>query len=143
MKWVGLFCLGLVVSCSTHTAKEKSDLDEIVELMGQQEKAWNNADIEGFMKPYWQSDSLVFIGSRGITYGWLTTLNNYKKSYSTPEEMGILKFENEIVKPLGHKSAYVVGKWNLYREADTLNGSYMLVWRLIDGHWRIVADHSS
>src|SRR6478672_8201981 len=61
-------------------------------LMTAQESSWNNGDLDAFMNSYWKSDSLKFIGSKGITYGWQHTLDNYKRSYPSKKEMGVLKF---------------------------------------------------
>ena len=95
------------------------------------------------MQAYWKSDSLTFIGSRGITYGWQTTLENYRKSYGNAELMGTLQFDNDRIEILQDSSAMVTGRWNLFRSADTLSGSYLLVWKRINGEWKIIADHSS
>ncbi|GAB4251729.1 MAG: hypothetical protein Kow0079_05930 [Vicingaceae bacterium] len=77
--------------------------------MHQQEVAWNNGNIEGFMKGYWESDSLKFVGKNGIKYGWQNTLENYKKSYPDKATMGILKFDVIQLEVYG-KSAFVLGK---------------------------------
>ncbi len=111
--------------------------------MQQQEKDWNEGSLEGFMSAYWKSDSLLFIGSRGLTYGWSTTLDNYRKSYKNKALMGYLVFENKEIETLGNAHAWAAGRWHLFRESDTLQGSYMLVWEKIEGQWKIVADHSS
>ena len=47
--------------------QSKTDISEVKEAMKKQEIAWNKADVEGFMAYYWKSDSLKFIGSKGIT----------------------------------------------------------------------------
>lgn len=148
-----LFVLPLLSSCEfvvetkTKPAQEfeltenwKADIDS---LMDAQEVAWNEGNLENFMAPYLQSDSLIFIGKRGPNYGWQTTLSNYQKSYPDKEAMGILKFENLEYKKLGDENALVIGLWNLYRTEDTLKGSYSLNWQFIDGQWKIIADHSS
>lgn len=122
---------------------QKSAEKTIRDIMAKQEAAWNRGDQEGFMSGYWQSDSLKFIGSRGLTYGWNQTLANYKKGYPTPEAMGQLKFTILSVELLSSKSAYVVGKWHLARTAGDLSGHYTLLWKKIKGKWVIVADHSS
>lgn len=46
--------------------------DEIAirNILATQSAAWNQGDIEGFMKGYWENDSLMFIGKKGLTYGW-------------------------------------------------------------------------
>lgn len=118
----------------------KSEIDSIMDF---QEEAWNRGDLEGFMEPYHQSDSLLFVGSRGLTYGWKNTLANYRKGYPDKEQMGTLHFENDEYRTLGESNALVIGRWHLYRATDTLQGSYSLNWQLIKGQWKIIADHSS
>lgn len=112
--------------------------------MARQEAAWNQGNLDSFMIGYWPSDSLRFIGSRGLTYGWQTTLDNYRKSYPDRDAMGTLKFTILSVEKLSRRSAYVIGKWRLTRgEKGDLSGHYTLLWRKIHGKWVIVADHSS
>ena len=116
---------------------------EIQHVMDQQQEAWNRGDIEDYMNGYWKSDSLRFIGKRGITYGWQPTLDNYKKGYPNADAMGRLQFTNLSMELTGDSSAYVIGKWMLYRTTDTLSGHYSLLWKRMDNQWLIVADHSS
>lgn len=115
----------------------------VTENMKKQELAWNNFDIEGFMKYYWNSDSLKFIGSKGITYGWKNTLENYKKGYPNQEAMGQLTFTNYSIEPLGKDAVYVIGKWHLKKKDKDVGGHYTLLWRKIKGEWVIVSDHTS
>jgi ketosteroid isomerase-like protein len=112
-------------------------------IMATQEAAWNRGDLVAFMDGYWASDSLCFIGSRGLTYGWQTTLDNYKKGYPTPAAMGQLKFTIIRVEQLSRRSAFVIGGWHLAREQGDLSGHYTLLWKKKKGKWVIVADHSS
>lgn len=111
--------------------------------MADQEAAWSRGDLEGFMAGYWQSDSLRFIGSKGVSYGWKTTLSNYKKSYPDRESMGELTFTVISIEMLSKRSAFVVGKWHLTRKIGDLSGHYTLLWKKIGGKWYIVTDHSS
>ncbi len=111
--------------------------------MAEQVEAWNAGDLEGFMKHYWKSDSLKFIGKSGLKMGWQTTLDNYKSSYPDLDAMGTLSFDILEVEILGNSNAFVIGKWRLDRSEDVLQGHYTLLWKKIDGAWVIVADHSS
>jgi len=117
--------------------------EAIQQVMDEQEAAWNRGDLEGFMQGYWKSDSLRFIGKRGITYGWQSTLDNYKKSYPDSDAMGKLQFTNLSMEITGDSSTYVIGKWELFRTTDTLAGHYSLLWKNLNGRWLIIADHSS
>lgn len=134
----------LLCSCTQKSEPKTSiDLGTIASLMKSQEEAWNKGDLEGFMQPYWNSDSLIFIGKRGPTYGWKQTLENYIKSYPNKDAMGTLRFTNIESKAVGYEHALVIGKWELFRIADTLSGHYSLIWAKKNGSWKIIADHSS
>tara|TARA_B100000768_G_C11277567_1_gene376738 strand:- start:205 stop:672 length:468 start_codon:yes stop_codon:yes gene_type:complete len=123
------------------------DLPHSIEAkLEQQTAAWNIGDINGFMEnAYWNSDSLIFVGSRGLTHGFTQTLANYKQSYSNHEEMGQLTFELIEWRPLGPGHGLLVGSWLLKREAglENLNGHFSLTWELQAAGWVIIADHSS
>ena len=72
----------------------KNDLDIVRNNMSEQENSWNNGDIPGFMKHYWTSDSLSFVGKSGLNRGWKKTLDNYLISYDNKDKMGTLYFNN-------------------------------------------------
>lgn len=128
-------------------ACSKSNIEKdklaIKEVMNEQAKCWSNGDLEGFMNGYWKSDSLRFLGKRGLTKGWQTTLNNYKKSYPDKKTMGILKFSCISFEAMNERNMFVVGKWALEREKDTLSGYYSLLWAKIDGRWKVIFDHTN
>lgn len=131
-----------LVSCAGDT-KQDDYWVPIDRAMDAQVNAWNNGDIHGFMSAYWKSDSLLFIGKRGVNRGWETTLNNYLSSYPDKQAMGELKFTTVEKIPIDLNHAFMIGKWELFREKDTLSGHYSLLWKRMNGHWRIKADHSS
>lgn len=112
-------------------------------VMDEQQNAWSQGDIEAFMRGYLVSDSVLFTGGKSILYGYDKVLDNYKKAYPGKQGMGQLQFENSDFKYLAPYHALVVGKWTLFREADTLSGRYTLVWELVNGEWKIITDHSS
>jgi ketosteroid isomerase-like protein len=118
----------------------------IAQVLATQTAAWNRGDIPGFMAGYWHSDSLVFIGKKGLTYGWQPTLDNYRKGYPDATQMGQLDFGNLHITPLSADVAQVVGRWHLARPgaaAGDLQGHFLLIFRRVGGQWVIVADHSS
>jgi ketosteroid isomerase-like protein len=134
-----LFCLTTTVSMAQGGKDEK----EIRDLMGRQTQAWNEGNIDAFMKGYWESDSLLFIGKSGVTHGYQNTLANYKKGYSDTAQMGKLFFDLLVVRKLSADYYWVVGKWFLKRSVGDIGGHYTLLFRKIKGRWMIVADHSS
>ncbi len=133
-----LIPLILILSFQFFFSQEK----EIKHVLYAQQDAWNNGNLESFMQGYWKSNELVFIGSKGPTFGWQQTLDNYKKSYPDKTSMGILSFSDITVKPLGKNYAFVIGKWKLKREKDEPNGNYTLVFRKFKEGWKIISDHS-
>lgn len=119
------------------------DEQAIRTVMQNQQNCWNAGDLECFMEGYWKSEKLVFIGSKGLTYGWQQTLDNYKESYPTKEKMGNLTFELLILEPLSEDFWSVVGKWSLERKDDSPSGHFSLIFRRLGNDWVIVSDHSS
>lgn len=129
-------------SLSSFAQKTKDETKVVANNMKIQEESWNKGDIPGFMEYYWKSDSLKFIGNKGITYGWQKTLDNYLKGYPNKEAMGILKFTIIENNQLSNTSIYVIGKWELTKEKP-VGGHFTLLWKKINGKWVIVADHTS
>ena len=123
-------------------AQSKDEL-AIRKVLAAQNDAWNRGDIDGFMKGYWENDSLMFIGKSGVTYGWTNTLNNYKRGYPDTASMGKLIFTLIQVKRLSKEYYHITGKWFLKRSVGDVGGHYTLVFRKINGQWVIISDHSS
>ena len=122
---------------------QNKDESAIRAILAKQSAAWNQGNIEAFMKSYWENDSLMFIGKKGLSYGWTNTLNNYKKNYPDAAAMGQLIFTIIKVKPLSAQYEEVIGKWHLTRKDGDLEGHFTLLFQKIKGKWCIVMDHSS
>ena len=122
---------------------QDNDEQRIRTLLAQQTAAWNKGNLKQFMNGYWKSDSLMFIGKSGITYGWQNTLDNYKKNYKDTVSMGKLKFDLKEFKKIDNNNYFVVGGWQLIRTVGNLNGIFSLLFRKIKNSWVIIADHSS
>ncbi|GAA0531565.1 nuclear transport factor 2 family protein [Chitinophaga japonensis] len=115
----------------------------IRQLMQQQTEAWNQGNIPAFMDTYWRSDSLLFIGKNGVTYGWQATLERYQQSYPDKAAMGTLQFDLLEFKRLNPELYFLVGKWHLQRSLRNVQGHFTLLIRKMNGTWKIIADHSS
>ena len=137
------FLLLLCLTTAISRAQGGRDEQEIRALMGRQTEAWNQGNIDAFMKGYWESDSLLFIGKSGVTHGYRNTLDNYKKNYSDTAKMGKLFFDILQVRKLSAGYYWVLGKWFLKRSVGDVGGHYTLLFQKIKGQWVIVADHSS
>lgn len=125
-------------------AQTSRDREIILAILDRQTRAWNAGDIPGFMRGYWESDSLLYIGKSGVRKGYQTTLESYRKNYPDRATMGTLRFNILKVDFPANGVAFVVGRWYLTRpEKGDVGGHYTLLWRKIGGEWVIVADHSS
>jgi len=129
------------ISCTSQTS-ETQDKTAILKVMKLQEKAWSANDLEGFMKGYWKNDSLKFFGSSGLTRGWQQTLDNYKKGYPTKEHSGTLNFKIRDISKIDNGSYWVMGEYFLKRSVGDANGVFLIIFKKIDGEWKIVADMS-
>ena len=141
MKNLFLFFTSLLFSI--FSVAQNNTENKIISILQTQDESWNNGDIDGFMQTYWKSDSLMFIGKSGVTYGWKNTLNNYKRGYPDTAAMGKLTFTLINIKKLSRKYYHVIGKWHLTRTAGNLQGHFTLLLQKIKGKWLIIADHSS
>jgi hypothetical protein len=132
----------LILCFITLNCNAQDEIKSVTVNMKNQEISWNNGDIPGFMKYYWNNDSLKFIGSKGITYGWQKTLDNYKKTYPDKKAMGELRFTILESTQLSKDAIFIIGKWELLKEKPA-GGHFTLLWRKINGQWFIVSDHTS
>ena len=136
------FLLITVLLSTTIFAQNKEELD-IRAILSNQTKAWNKGDLSSFMNGYWENDSLVYVGKNGPSYGYATTLKNYKKNYPDTSHMGKLQFELISFKPLNKDHYFVLGKFYLTRTVGNASGYFTLLFRKINGVWKVIADHSS
>ena len=104
----------------------KEDKAAILKVMKDQEIAWSQNDLEGFMKGYIKSDSLKFYGKSGLTKGWQQTLDNYKKGYPTKDHSGTLIFEIIDLSLIENQSYWVMCRYFLSRNVGDANGVFWL-----------------
>ena len=139
-------CISVRTDLGDVTVVESTNYDTakaaILKVMNNQEIAWNNGDLEGFMQGYWKSDSLKFYGSSGLTKGWQNTLDNYKRGYPTKAETGTLNFVINDISRIENNNFWVMGEYHLKREAGDADGVFIIIFKMINGQWKIVADMS-
>lgn len=144
MKFYYLIFAFILLSCSALPKEDTLETAKagILKVMHSQEIAWNNHNMEGFMQGYWQSDSLKFYGSKGLTLGWNKTLVNYKKGYPTTAESGTLKFVINDISKIEGNNYWVMGEYHLNRNIGDANGVFIIIFKKINGNWKIIADMS-
>lgn len=130
-------------ACSQSPENASEDQAAIYSIMDQQVACWNEGDLDCFMEGYWQSDSLMFIGSSGVIYGYDNTLQRYQRTYPDRATMGQLTFDIVTLDRLASNAYHMVGQWTLDREEDEIGGHFTLLFRKLNGQWVIVKDHSS
>jgi len=145
-----LFTLFLLIffSCNMNntntidnTEQDPDEINAIKKMLSTQQECWNNGDIDGFMKGYWQSEELIFTSLKHKpAYGWNNTLERYKNSYPTKSSMGELKFQILDLKLVSKTTATLKGKWELLREKDNPNGLFWLDIDKFDNDWLITKD---
>jgi ketosteroid isomerase-like protein len=141
-----LSCISIKTDVNSDSI-EKSDHKDLAEagirlVMEAQEVAWNQHDLKGFMQGYWKSDQLKFYGSNGLTLGWENTLANYEKGYPTTAESGTLKFVINDISKIEGDNYWVMGEYHLKRQVGDADGVFIIIFKKINGDWKIVADMS-
>jgi beta-aspartyl-peptidase (threonine type) len=117
---------------------------EIRAVLNAQDEAWNRGDLEGFMEGYWIDERLLFCSGDTVTRGWKAALERYRKRYKAEgKEMGKLTFSDLEFLDQTDRLAVVRGRFHLTLSKGASEGLFTLLFRPIDGKWRIVYDHTS
>jgi uncharacterized protein (TIGR02246 family) len=113
-------------------------------LLAHQSAAWSRGDIEAFCSVY--ADDALFLSPTGLTRGRQAVIDRYKKRYPGAAAMGTLTLEVLEVRPDAAKDpamASVAARWKIaYPGKAALEGVTLIVFRKIDGAWKIVQDAS-
>ena len=105
----------------TSNVVSEEDKTAIINEMNQCAEYWNQRDFAKFISIYEKSDSIKFIGSKGVVYGWDGLLNTYEKGYPDFATSGTLKYDFVNFEYIGSKNyIFCIGKFNLEREKVTL-----------------------
>lgn len=142
MRKISILILVFTLVYAIGLAEPPDIKEEILDVLAKQKTAWNKGDIEGFMKYYWHSEDFTFQSGNNRIQGWDALLARYKKKYSG-ENMGTLDFTDIVIKDLSHKSAVVLGRWEVKQKDETLRGLFTLVLKRMPEGWRIIHDHTS
>ncbi len=138
-----ILVLFLLASLITNSQSDYThDKNAILEVLKKQTSAWSENNLEGFMDGYWKNDSLKFYGSNGVTYGWENTLQRYQKAYPSKDYTGTLNFKIIAVSKIAEDAYYVLGEYHLTRQVGNAKGGFMIIFKKIEGAWKIIADTS-
>jgi len=134
--------LVIVFICFVSPLVAQTPEDAIRTVLKTQSEAWNKGDIDGFMKYYWKSEELSFVGKDGVSKGWQKVYDNYKKGYPSQEAMGILAFDQLVFEKMSPKAYMVTGSWHLQKKEE-VGGWFTLIFKKFKKDWLIVYDHTS
>ena len=146
MKIARTVFLLLLLACSStgFCADTTADETAIRQVLKVQVAAWNQHNLEQFMRGYWNSPELTFFSGANATKGWQSALERYKRTYQAPgTEMGTLSFSDLDVKVLGPDSAFVRGAFHLtMSKGKEKHGIFTLIFQNFPDGWRIIHDHT-
>lgn len=139
-------------------ATESAELDvigEIEALLDAQGEDWSRGDLEAFTSVY--SDNCLYLSTSGMVEGRDALLQRYRNRYPDGAARGRLtldiieirpafvtvRFVLPVLKSSDIGGVSVVARWTLsYPDRDASTGFTLLVFRRIEGKWRIVHDAS-
>jgi uncharacterized protein (TIGR02246 family) len=141
-----LLALALVLGpgCAHARSFEAADHAAILELLRDQQEAWNRGDLEAFLRAYDRGPGLVFTSGGRVRRGYEETRARYQARYQTETAtMGHLDFEVLDLRALGPDGAIVLGRWRLSSTPQSGEGVFSLAFLRTPVGWRIVHDHTS
>ena len=143
---VGL-CLLARTTSAADAPVDTAATNAVREVLATQQADWNRADIDAFMRGYWNAPSIRFAGGDSFRYGWQATIDRYRQSYPDAAAMGKLDFDLLEVRELSASVVYVFGQWRLTRTTDAAgagpHGLFTLIVENKDGRWVVTRDHTS
>jgi ketosteroid isomerase-like protein len=122
---------------------KRTPADIVLATLNAQVAAWNEGNLDAFMNIYWKSDDLKFISGVKMTKGWTSTLKRYREEYADDNGLGRLSVDKTDVEMVTDDVAIVTGRFNHNKDGVNTGGAFSLVWKRINGQWRIVHDHSA
>ena len=136
-----LFSFACTKKANTNLSAE--DFKSIKVVLDSQVSAWNKGDIKTFMKGYWNSDSLRFIGRKGVRFSYKSVESNYLKNYNSIENMGHLSFDSLVFTQISgnDKIANVTGQWKI-TGTNNAGGFFSLLFKKVETDWKIIVDHT-
>jgi Domain of unknown function (DUF4440) len=122
----------------------RDELD-IIKVLTQQERAWNEGDFDAFAKGFKESPDDIFI-SNEVRKGFDDMLLSYKKNFPTRDAMGQLSYSELEPHVLDAKIAVVVGKYHLERSkklGGNADGIFSDIFEKTDKGWKIIINHTN
>lgn len=142
---LAVLCIAALASAPALRAQTGDSATQILQVLADQQNAWNRGDIVTFMHGYNDSPDTTFIG-KTIAKGYQPILARYQRTYASRDAMGILKFSDLTVRMLGSDHAVVIGHFHLERTdagGGEAQGIFTLIFEKESDGWKIIIDHTS
>jgi len=123
----------------------REELD-MIKVLNTQERAWNQANIDGYLSGYKNSPDLLFVADGKVTRGFEQLQSDYKHNYPTKESMGVLTFSELEPHVFNDKFGVVLGKYHVDRSKKAggpADGTFSLVFEKSEQGWKIVMAHTT
>lgn len=132
-------------ACASAPATPSSDYQAAIsrELDGML-RAWNANDLEAHIAAY--ADSATWMTGTGVLKGKAAIRETLIKSFKRGDDLlGELAFSNTLFHPVSADVVYTTGSFQLtgLPSGKPINGRSTLIWKKVNGSWRIMHDHSS
>lgn len=128
------------------SAAATSPEQAVIAAMADSAAGWNSGDVDRFMAVYSDSPETSFVVSDGLLRGKAAMTARYRARYNFDDatKRGTLTFETLDFRLLDPSHALYIARYTLtYADGKTQSGPTSLVFAKENGHWRIIADHSS
>ncbi len=143
----GLLIAALVFSgaavaelCQQGSPTAAADKQQILDLIGGMQAAWNRGDFRGYMDGFKNPD-VIFVSGGRFQDGWQGTLDHYVRDYGSSR--GTLRFYDIRIELLAPDAAQLISRFELLRPQHPQYGINTRLMRKVNGRWVIALNHVS
>ena len=126
--------------CAQTPDSAAADKQQILNLIGGMQAAWNRGDFRGYMDGFKNPD-VIFVSGGRFQDGWQGTLDHYIRDYS--DSRGTLRFYDIQVEMLAPDAAQLISRFELVRPQHPQYGINTRLMRKVNGRWVIALNHVS
>ena len=135
-----MLLLGLTGSAAAQDGAETAIQKELDAML----VAWNKDDLDAHIAPY--ADSATWTTATGLLRGRAAIRETLVRSFLRGSDLvGELSFGKAEFRRLGPDAMMTNGSFRVGNlpSGKSIDGQSTLIWKRIDGRWRILHDHSS
>ena len=139
-----LLITAIILTLQTATRAEPTAVKRVKAALDGQVAAWNAGNLEKAMAYYWNSPKMLWISRSGVSKGYQSVFEGYKKDYADRSKMGVYSYTPLHIEKLSKSSVLYVYRWKIELNGKrTMGGVSSQVWKKINGRWLIISEHAS